>query len=469
MTLEGFLAELRQSRLVASVQADEGTPLDAPDVLLRLAQASLREGVRVLRLQGVENIKAVRAATSAPVIGLIKRVHPGFGPYITPTLESVEALLATGCEVVALDGTARPRPDGSTLNDSLSLIHAAGRLALADCDTVASVMYAADSGADLAGTTLAGYTAESLRTEGPDLEFLRESRVHAHIPVLAEGRYTQRWQIDAALRIGADGVVVGGALNDPIKQTRALLPSPFSDGRIGAVDLGGTWLRFAVFDGGWKMLASERTRTPAKHRERSAWVRSLADRHDVDALGVSSGGTIDPESNTVVETKPLIGDHLLQTLSDFAPEIPVLALNDGLATAWGHACLPEHAGRKVATLALGTGVGFGFVAEQRLWSGRNGEYPRLNDLPFRDGIIEDALGGLAVEGKPPAQALEAAVAAVSAVRSLYFPDDIVICGGLGLSAPFEDVSSRLHLRRSPFGEDAGLYGAAALALFPGWR
>lgn len=419
----------------------------------------------MLRLQGVENIRAVRSAMPTPIIGLIKRHHDGYEPYITPTLGAVDELVGTDCECVGLDGTRRARPDGSSLGEAVAAIHAAGKLALADCDVPDSVDYALACGADIISTTLAGYTGESTKTSGPDLEFLRAAVARSPKPVFGEGRYGQRWHVEAALRMGASGVVVGGALNDPLKQTTALMPSSRAEGPIAAADLGGTWLRFGLFDPDWKLIASEKVATPKTHAERAAWVAERVGRHGACRLGIGAGGTIDPCSNRVVESKPLISDHALKDLSEYGAGKPVLALNDGLATAWGHACLPEFAGRRVATLALGTGVGCGFVADQRIWMGRRGEYPRVNDFPFGSGTIEDALGGFSNAGG--AAAAEAALAALKIVRETFFPDVVVVCGGVGLGTSM--ALDELGLVRSPFGEDAGLYGAAALALFDSWR
>ncbi|MBI3721625.1 MAG: putative N-acetylmannosamine-6-phosphate 2-epimerase, partial [Fimbriimonas ginsengisoli] len=353
MTLHDLLVELRQAPLVASVQADPGTPLDHPDALVRLAQSSIAEGVRVLRLQGIENIKAIRKATGAPVVGLLKREFTPHHVYLTSTMLDVLALISAGCEGVSLDGTRRHRPEGDSLAKMIEAIHAHGRLAVADVDTLDSAHYAKECGADMLTTALAGYTDESVMTVGPDFGVLAAAATLG-LPVFAEGRYSQRWHVEAAMRIGAASVVVGGALNDPLKQTRALSPTLPPKRPVGAVDLGGTWLRFALFDPSWKLLKMDRVETPATHAVRIEWVRSRAHGLGLAAVGISSGGTIDPRTGVVVESKGTIPDHAGHGFGDLGLDIPIRALNDGLATAWGHACHPAFAARRVATLALGT-------------------------------------------------------------------------------------------------------------------
>ena len=454
--------------LVASVQAGEGSPLEEPATLARLAEASIQNGVELLRLQGEANIRAVRDhLPNAPTIGLIKRTYPGSEVYITPTLVEVWALLDLGCEIVALDATNRPRPYGETLPNLLREIQRAGALAMADGDSLASLESAAAMGFDLLSTTLAGYTTATRTSDpNPDLSLVADARASlGEGPILlAEGRYAARWQVESALQAGADAVVVGGALNDPVKQTRALLPRRAPLHEVAAFDLGGTWLRFARYEEG--TLKTERAPTPPTRAERLAWMRARIAAHGLTRAAVSSGGTIDPATGEVWESKPMIPEHEGTIFDERTLGVPTVALNDGLATALAHARLPSLAGRRVATLALGTGVGAGFVAEGRLVRGGRGEYPRLNDLPLTGGgTVESALGGAALTPNPSPEAQDRAVEAyrliLSVVRAVLFPDAVIVGGAVGL-APW--LAAHLDgAAPTPFGPDAGLAGALTLA------
>lgn len=461
MSLEELI---RANPIVVSVQAAPDSPLAEAPTLLKLARASLANGAAVLRLQGVESIGSIRRATGAPVIGLIKRDYDGSRVYITPTLREVDELIETGCEAIALDATLRPRPCGATFGQLAERIRTAGRLVFADCDNESAVRQANEAHADLVSTTLAGYTDESTRQSGPDLEFLRKAVEISRAPVLAEGRFVERAQVRAALRIGAIGVVMGGAVNDPVKQTRM-----FADvarrpaGLVGAVDVGGTWLRFGTFSADGELLEVQRTPVPEGSKDRLSWIAERVAESGVCVVGVGTGGTVDPTTGQVVESKETIGDNVGTVFSSDGLGVRTIALNDGLATAWGHGCNPMFAGKRVATLALGTGVGCGLVVGQKLLAGWSGGYPRLNDLRMPGGgTVEEALGGAVLSsGGSMDRALEAARFAVEAVRALWMPDEIVVCGGVGLAMKGVD-----GVMPSPYGEDAGLYGAAALALYP---
>ncbi|HMS55831.1 MAG TPA: putative N-acetylmannosamine-6-phosphate 2-epimerase [Fimbriimonadaceae bacterium] len=462
MSTDEFIALLRQSPVIVSAQASPGSPLDDVGVISKLAQASLNEGVKVIRLQGVESIREVKSRSAVPVIGLIKANYEDSSVYITPTNQEVNALLATGCEVIALDGTRRKRPGGDTLRDLIRQIHSEGRLAMADCDSMDSVGFSLEAGADIISTTLSGYTSETPPMTGPDLELVREAaRVSPF--VIAEGRFSEPWHVWAGLRAGAKGVVIGGAINDPVKQTRKFVRAAKpASGPIGAVDIGGTFIRFGVFSERWELVEAVKTQTQPGRQDRLDWIKRQRDLFGVKRLGIGTGGTVDPTTKVVWEAKHLIPEH---EGTDFSSLGDVVALNDGHATAWGHACLPSCAGKRTATLALGTGVGFGWVDQGRIMMGSRGEYTRLNDLIFDSGrTVEDVLGGLSLG--PDCSVTERSLAQTASDRlvdmvfKVLYPEELFVCGGVGL-APWLQTRAT----PSPFGANAGLFGAAALALY----
>lgn len=486
VTLDSLLAIFADAPLIASVQASEGSPVDDPETLLKLAQASLANGVRVLRLQGIANIGRIKSVTGAPVIGLIKKSYPVSEVYITPTSVEVDALIEADCEIIALDGTERPRPNGERFEDLVARIHAAGRLAMADCDSINDAIVAVRAGADLVGSTLCGYTASSRGAILPTIGWVRLVSDFVEPPrgggsgrfvVIAEGGYAEPWQVQAALRAGAKAVVVGGALNDPVKQTRAFAKAAIQPKKpVGAVDIGGTWLRAGVISPDGEVLESERIPVPKTRIERNAWINAWLRANGTTEVGIGAGGIIHPVTGEVLFSKPIILDHVGTVFSKEIDAERVVALNDGHATAWGHAMYQEFAGTRVATLALGTGVGFGVVNRGRIMMGDHGEHARINDTPTRKGkIYDDLLGGAAVTANPSesqqADALEAATEAVHLVNTLYYPEHIVIAGGIGLQPWMDSHKLRLaaptamvHL--TPYGPDAGLVGAGFLALYP---
>ncbi len=188
--------------------------MDHPDVLARLAVAACDGGGIGIRAEGIDNLRAIKAAVDVPVIGLIKREVPGYSVRITPALEDIYAVAEVGCDAVALDATFRDRPGD---HDAQSLIAKAcfdlEIPVLADIDTFDAGIRAADAGADAVATTLSGYTAETAgSSEGPDLDLVRELSRRVSVPVFAEGRFHDTELARSAIRLGARAVVVGTAI-----------------------------------------------------------------------------------------------------------------------------------------------------------------------------------------------------------------------------------------------------------------
>src|SRR5262249_32875787 len=153
-------------------QAWPGSALDDPHVIAAMARAAQEGDAVAVRVQGVANLRAVRKRVQVPIVGLIKREYPGYEPYITPTVDEVIAVADAGADIVAFDATARERPAGTQLEAVIEAIHAAGRLAMADCATLEEGRTAALLGADVVATTLCGYTTETSGTPLPALELV---------------------------------------------------------------------------------------------------------------------------------------------------------------------------------------------------------------------------------------------------------------------------------------------------------
>jgi N-acylglucosamine-6-phosphate 2-epimerase len=210
-----LLDELRGG-LIVSVQAWPGSALDDPHVIAAMARAAQEGDAVAVRVQGAENLAAVRQRVQLPIVGLVKREYPGYEPHITATLADVAVVTAAGAEIVAFDATARPHPSGTGLQALVEAIHAAGRLAMADCATLEEGRTAAGLGADMVATTLCGYTAATVGTPLPALDLVADLRgtLGDGAFVVCEGGVHSPDQLRAALDAGADAVVVGTAITN---------------------------------------------------------------------------------------------------------------------------------------------------------------------------------------------------------------------------------------------------------------
>lgn len=209
------LLEPLRGTLIASCQAYPGEPMRDPDTMRRVAESCVIGGATAIRAQGLADIQLIKQAVTVPVIGLWKDGHDGV--FITPTLDHAVAVAAVGADIVALDATLRPRPDGLTFAETVRRFRerCPGVLVMADCDSVDSAKAAQDAGVDVLGTTLAGYTDARPKTIGPDLDFISAVAAFADRPLVAEGRIHSPVQAKAAMDAGAYAVVVGTAITHP--------------------------------------------------------------------------------------------------------------------------------------------------------------------------------------------------------------------------------------------------------------
>jgi putative N-acetylmannosamine-6-phosphate epimerase len=207
------LLERLKGGLVVSVQARAGSALDDPYVLAAMARAAVDNGAAGVRIQGVENLRAVRARVDVPIVGIIKREYDGFEPYITPTLREVSEILACGVEIVAFDATSRPRPGGLEVQQIVDAIHAGGALAMADCALSADGVSAQAAGADILATTLCGYTKETTGQVLPAFDLVRALR-NLEAFVICEGGIHTPEAAAAAIGAGAHAIVVGTAITN---------------------------------------------------------------------------------------------------------------------------------------------------------------------------------------------------------------------------------------------------------------
>ncbi|MEB8340653.1 N-acetylmannosamine-6-phosphate 2-epimerase [Streptomyces endophyticus] len=214
------LAEALAGRLIVSCQAPPGDPMRETSTLVRLARSAAAGGAAAVRANEPEVVAAIRAAVDLPLIGLWKDGDTGV--YITPTVRHAVAIAEAGADVVAIDATDRPRPDGSTFAAAADAVHAAGALVMADVATFDEGVTAAAEGADLVSTTLSGYvpgTPVSPQQEGPDLDLVAALSAALDVPLVAEGRIRTPQEAAQALARGAHSVVVGTAITAPTALT----------------------------------------------------------------------------------------------------------------------------------------------------------------------------------------------------------------------------------------------------------
>lgn len=509
----GLLDSLRGGLLV-SCQPVPGGPMDRPEIVAALAMAALAGGAVGLRIEGIENLKAVRRLTRAPIIGLIKRDVPDSFVRITPFVEDVQALAEAGADIIAFDATDRQRP--APREALIAAIHAAGRLAMADCAFPEDGAAAHALGVEILGSTMSGYTGGPV-PDAPDLHLVAALRRIGGF-VVAEGRYHNPALAAKALAAGADAVVAGSAITrtehvtgwfvDAMTAVQRAAHEPMVERKTLTVDLGGTKLLVALVEGARVIDRIEAATDRAAGPE--AWVRQMADlagpwAGQFDCAGITVTGLIKDNHWRALNPGTLAfeGRFPLQAAATEALGVPVALANDAQAAAWGEYAHGAGQGKDMVFLTVSTGIGGGVVAHGHLLQGRGGVAGHFGQtLPLPDGPetrFEDLASGrwIASEGArlglaADARAVFAAAAAGDAtadavietsarrvarlahdLQLMFDPRYTVIGGGVGLASGYLDRVARAVAHFQPLvrptllpaalGRDAGVIGIADLA------
>ncbi len=210
------MLERLKGGLIVSCQALPGEPLHSSQIMARMAVAAKAGGAVGIRAQSKEDILEIEKAVDLPVIGIVKRPYPDSDIYITPTKKEIGELLETRCEIIALDATGRKRPGDEKTRDLVEMIHANGRLAMADCSTFEECEQAEKDGFDIISTTLCGYTPYSEAIDGPNYPLLKRCVEELHTPVIAEGKIHSPEELRRVFDdCGVYSAVVGGAITRP--------------------------------------------------------------------------------------------------------------------------------------------------------------------------------------------------------------------------------------------------------------
>jgi|LSQX01.2.fsa_nt_gb glucokinase len=148
------------------------------------------------------------------------------------------------------------------------------------------------------------------------------------------------------------------------------------------VDLGGTWIKFGLFDTAGTLLEKWEIPTPAGtlvfQTISNGILKAIKDRgiHKSKVVGVGLGvpGPVDDEGHVEVLVNLHLRDmNVAQMVSDLLGGISVIATNDANLAALGETWRGAGRGRDHAMLiTLGTGVGSGLVIGGRLVNGSRG-------------------------------------------------------------------------------------------------
>lgn len=522
-----------QGKLIVSCQASAGDAFRDAAAMARFALAAIDGGAAGIRAEGVEDVQAIRAAVSSPIIGIKKSVAADGRILITPSVEAARELVAAGADMIALDCTARGQQYGAL--ERLRQIKAELYVpVLADIATVEEAISAAEAGADFVLSTMRGYTAETEQYKTFEPDFIAALRSAVNIPVIAEGRIWTPDEARAAMAAGAFAVIVGTAITRPHEITRRFVNAvesasskPDATRYFIGIDLGGTNIKSGLVSDAGELIASAVTPTPAQQgaaavlqqlQEVALTCLNEAGKRGLApvAIGLATAGWVNPTTGQVIYASDNLrgwtGAEPGRVLQE-ACGLPVAVINDAnaLAVAERHFGAAEGVDDFLC-VTLGTGVGGGVYLGGKLHQGAHFIANAIGHLQIEaDGLLctcgkrgclevyanAAALIRYAMSGFDSAAAIISAAGtgdklALHAIRTfarylargcaaaihLLDPALLIFAGGLTQNNPAlleflkQELAEplpalelrRLEIRFSPLGYEAGVIGAAAVAL-----
>ncbi len=192
--------------------------------------------------------------------------------------------------------------------------------------------------------------------------------------------------------------------------------------RIAALDIGGTAIKYGIWEAGQLTGLSERPSPTVCANDMvdalEAIIRSLG---TVDAVGISTRGQVDGKGIILYDNGP-VADYTgtpLKAMLEQRLGIPVWVENDVNSAAWGEACLGAGQGCKdFLCMTYGTGIGGAIILGGQLYRGANWSAGEFGSMQlFSQKPAWQGFGGAYYENMASAAALVAAAKTVDPTLS----------------------------------------------------
>ncbi len=186
------------------------------DFILSMALAAKMGGAQGLRIESVENILFIKKEIDLPIVGMIKKKIEGKKRFICPDIESINNIIKTNCDFIAIDYTLRDNCDKNHYIKVSKYVHENSNCEIvADISTVKEAKFAIECGADFVATTLCGYTFNTKDRKLPDLNLIQQINEVGIKNLIGEGGYSKHSQYIKALELGAKIIVIGTSISRP--------------------------------------------------------------------------------------------------------------------------------------------------------------------------------------------------------------------------------------------------------------
>ena len=150
---------------------------------------------------------------------------------------------------------------------------------------------------------------------------------------------------------------------------------------LSGIDIGGTSIKFGIFDEQLNLLQQWSRPTPKEPAEAAALIAAQLEPYHVAAIGAGAPGTLNAARETITADNLAWVDVPLAALLRRASGLPAVVINDGHAAMLAE--MRSGALQNVQTgilLTLGTGIGGGIVINGQCWRSPTGLAPELGHI-----------------------------------------------------------------------------------------
>jgi len=166
-----------------------------------------------------------------------------------------------------------------------------------------------------------------------------------------------------------------------------------------AIDIGGTYIKFANIDHSGGLQATQRIATPASLTELKKCLITIisANIQQIYGVGISCPGRVDPQKGVIYNggALPFLHQFPLMEFVEQTFQIPCAVCNDGKSAALSELWLGRLKGHQnAAAIVLGTGVGGGIISNGQLLQGEHFQAGELSFIPRQStsGATKDLIG-----------------------------------------------------------------------------
>ena len=277
---------------------------------------------------------------------------------------------------------------------------------------------------------------------------------------------------------------------------------------LSGIDIGGTSIKFGIFDEQLNLLQQWSRPTPKEPAEAAAQIAAQLEPYHVAAIGAGAPGTLNAARETITADNLAWVDVPLAALLRRASGLPAVVINDGHAAMLAE--MRSGALQNVQTgilLTLGTGIGGGIVINGQCWRSPTGLAPELGHIiTHSDGLpcpcgqcgcfeqyasatalirmaggespadlIARARSGNAAAQAVFAQYVHELCTGIVSLNSIFAPEVVALGGGISEAGHFlldacHTTLARLHanpqptLRLAAHRNTAGIIGGAIASL-----